>query len=181
MMGNLSKHFTEEELKKIHLEKDLYLKAKMIVDVLFKDQKDKAGKPYIGHLYRVSEKLYDNNEKIAALLHDTLEDTAITENDLVVLGIPTEIIEIVKLVTKPEIDTSNMTKEEKLKLYSDEIDSIINSGNIHAIRLKLADMSDNYNKDRLKELPPEKQQWFEEKYGKQLIKLMRVTERKKKI
>ena len=42
-------------------------------------------------------------------------------------------------------------------------------------------MSDNYGKERLKGLPLDKQQWFEEKYGKQLVKLMRVTERKKKI
>jgi hypothetical protein len=43
--------------------------------------------------------------------------------------------------------------------------------------IKKADMSDNYNKERLKELPLDKQQWFEEKYGKQLIKLNKVTER----
>ena len=64
-----------------------------------------------------------------------------------------------------------MTSDEKLMLYNDEIDKIINSNNIHAIRLKEADISDNYDLSRIKELPLDKQAWFKEKYEKQLIKL----------
>ena len=67
-----------------------------------------------------------------------------------------------------------MTKEEKLELYNKDIDKVINSGNIHAIRLKEADMSDNYDERRLKELPQDKQEWFHEKYGNQLVKLRKV-------
>ena len=67
-----------------------------------------------------------------------------------------------------------MTKSEKLELYNKDIDKIINSGNIHAIRLKEADMSDNYNIERIKQLPQAKQEWFHEKYGKQLIKLRKA-------
>lgn len=176
-MNNLLNYFTDVELKIITEMKDLYLKSNVIVTEIFKDKKDKAGHPYLWHLLRVSNSLDLEIEKIAGLLHDVLEDTEVTEYDLLEVGIPEEIIEIVKIVTHDKIDTSNMTKEEKLKLYSDEIDKVINSGNIHAIRLKKADMSDNYDKERLKELPLEKQQWFEEKYGKQLIKLHKVIEK----
>lgn len=173
-MNNLLNYFTEVELKIITEMKDLYVKSKVIVTELFKDKKDKAGKPYLWHLLRVSNSLDLEIEKIAGLLHDVLEDTEITEMDLLEVGIPKEVIEIVKLVTHDKIDKSNMTKEEKLDLYNKEIDKVINSGNIQAIRLKEADMSDNYDLDRLKELPPDKQEWFHEKYGKQLVKLRKV-------
>lgn len=173
-MNNLLNYFSEIELKIITEMKDLYVKCNVIVTELFKDKKDKAGKPYLGHLLRVSNRLDLEIEKIAGLLHDVLEDTEITENDLLEVGIPKEIIEIVKIVTHDKIDNSIMTKEEKLELYNKEIDKVINSGNIHAIRLKEADMSDNYDLDRLKELPLDKQEWFHEKYGKQLVKLRKV-------
>ena len=154
--------------------KDLHLKCTTIVTELFKDKKDKAGHPYLWHLLRVSNRLDLEIEKIAGLLHDVLEDTEITKKDLLEVGIPEEIIDIVKIVTHDKIDKSNMTKEEKLELYNKEIDKVINSGNIHAIRLKEADMSDNYDPDRIKELSQDKQEWFHEKYGKQLVKLRKV-------
>lgn len=177
--NNLLNYFTKEQLEGLEKMEDLYARAFIIVATVFKDKKDKAGKPYFDHLFRVSLKLDEEIEQVSALLHDIVEDTEVTFKDLLEIGFPLEILEIVNLVTKPNIDTSNMTKEEKLKLYNDEIDKMINSGNIHAIRLKKADMSDNYNKERLSELPQDKQEWFNEKYGKQLIKLNRVTERNK--
>lgn len=177
--NNLLNYFSKQELEQIDKIKDLYARAFVIASIVFKDKKDKAGKPYFEHLFRVSLKLDEEIEQVSALLHDIVEDTEVSFKDLLEIGFPIEILEIVSLVTKPDIDTSNMTKEEKLKLYNDEIDKIINSGNIHAIRLKRADMSDNYNKERLSELPQEKQEWFNEKYGKQLIKLNKVVERNK--
>lgn len=173
-MNNLLNYFTEEELGVISRMKDLHLKSTVIVTELFKNKKDKAGYPYLWHLFRVSSRLDLEIEKIAGLLHDVLEDTEITEKDLLDVGIPEEIIDIVKIVTHDKIDKSNMTNDEKLMLYNAEIDKVINSGNIHAIRLKEADMSDNYDPDRIKELPKEKQEWFHQKYGKQLVKLRKV-------
>lgn len=177
--NNLLNYFTKEQLEGLEKMEDLYARAFIIASIVFKNKKDKAGKPYFDHLFRVSLKLDEEIEQVAALLHDIIEDTEVTFRDLLEIGFPIEILEIVNLVTKPNIDTSSMTKEEKLKLYSDEIDKIINSGNIHAIRLKRADMSDNYDLERLKELPQEKQEWFHEKYGKQLIKLNSIVERNK--
>jgi (p)ppGpp synthase/HD superfamily hydrolase len=172
--NNLLKYFTMEELLIISRDMDFVNQARVIVTRLFENKKDKAGQPYIGHLIRVSEKLDSPIEKAAALLHDTVEDTDVTFEDLFVIGIPLEVIEIVMLVTHDKIDKSNMTKSKKLELYNRDIDRVINSGNIHAIRLKEADMSDNYDPERIKELPQDKQQWFHEKYGKQLLKLRKV-------
>ena len=169
--NNLLSYFNHFELRQIADINNLYLKTKVIVSVLFKYKYDKSGKPYIEHLTRVSNKLNEEIEKIAGLLHDVLEDTDVTEKDLLEVGIPKEVIEIVKLVTHEKIDKSNMTEEEKLDLYNKDIDRVINSGNIHAIRLKEADMTDNYNPERLKELSEESQTWFHKKYGKQLVKL----------
>ena len=169
--NNLLNYFSNETLNQISKIDDLYFKAQIIAIILFKNKVDKAGKPYIGHLLRVSSKLENNIEKVAGLLHDVIEDTEITATDLIQVGIPAEVVEIVKIVTHEKIDKTNMTKEEKLELYSKEIDKVINSGNINAIRLKEADMSDNYDLDRLKDLPEDKQEWFHEKYGKQLLKL----------
>jgi len=176
-MNNLLNYFTQEELNVISSMKDLHLKCTLIVTELFKNKKDKAGQPYLGHLLRVSNSLDLEIEKIAGLLHDVVEDTDVTEKDLLEVRIPKEIIDIVKIVTHDKINKSNMTKEEKLELYNKEIDKVINSGNIHAIRLKEADMSDNFDPIRIKELPKEKQEWFNEKYGKQLIKLRNVKGR----
>ena len=173
-MNNLLNYFSKEELQKITNMDNLYLKAKLIVEELFKEKFDKSGKPYVGHLYRVSDRLNDEIEKVAGLLHDTLEDTDITEKDLLEVGIPKEVIDIVKIVTHDKIDKSNMTKDDKLMLYNDEINKVISSNNIHAIRLKEADMSDNYDPNRIKKLPEDKQEWFHQKYGKQLVKLRKV-------
>ncbi len=172
--NHLLNYFSLEQLKEIASMSDLYLKAKLIVTELFKDKIDKAGKPYLGHLLRVSGRLNEEIEKVSGLLHDVIEDTEVTENDLIEVGFPVEIIEIVKLVTHDKIDKTNMTKEEKLELYNKDIDKVINSRNIHAIRLKEADMSDNYDLDRIKQLPLDRQEWFHQKYGKQLIKLRKV-------
>lgn len=171
--NNLLNYFSKEELESIE-NFEMVIKASSIVCEVFKNKKDKAGKPYIKHLFRVSSKLEDEIEKTAGLLHDIVEDTEITYKDLLEIGFPIEVVEIVKLVTHDKIDKFNMTKEEKLELYNKDIDKVINSGNIHAIRLKEADMSDNYDLNRMKDLSKETQDWFHEKYGKQLIKLRNI-------
>ena len=171
--NNLLKYFSKEELENIESFL-MVIKASCIVSEVFKNIKDKEGKPYINHLFRVSQKLDTQIEKTAAILHDIVEDTEITYKDLLEIGFPIEVVQIVSLVTNKKIDKTNLSEEEKLKIYSDKIDSIIASGNMSAIRLKEADMSDNYNPERLNQLPPEQQEWFDKKYGKQLVKLRNV-------
>ena len=69
-----------------------------------------------------------------------------------------------------------MTKEQKLQKYNQEIDRIIESRNLLALELKISDMSDNYDPNRLGKLDEEKQKWFEQKYGENIKKLRKVRE-----
>lgn len=169
--NNLLNYFTKEELLQLKKLDDLYAKAFVMTATVFKNKKDKSDEPYFDHLFRVSQKLDDEKDQVAGLLHDILEDTEITEDDLKNFGIPQDIIDIVKIVTKPVVDKTKSNEEERLKLYDEEINKIIATNNIHAIRLKYADMTDNFNPDRINKLPKEKQEWFNKKYGPQLVKL----------
>ena len=45
-------------------------------------QTDKQGQPYINHPRTVASTLEDETEKVAALLHDVIEDTPLTADDL---------------------------------------------------------------------------------------------------
>ena len=148
--------------KKYYLEvKDLYDRALLLVSDLFENKTDKEGLPYINHLIRVSVKLDSKKLKIAGLLHDTLEDTNLTKKDLLDLGFSKRIIEIVDSVTNKEGE-----------IYNDKIKRIVDSKDIDVIKLKYADMSDNYNKDRLKLLSKDIQEKLTNKYGNN-IKLLR--------
>lgn len=162
----LNYYFTQKELDKLVKLDDVLLKCETLVWKLFQDKTDKAGKPYIGHLYRVSERLFDYKEKCAGLLHDTLEDIeGMTVEDLRYIGIPEDIIEIVVLVTK-----------QKGLTYDEEITKIISSGNAHAMRLKKADMQDNMDKVRMSMLEEHVQKRLKAKYGPQIKRLMNAVD-----
>ncbi len=45
-------------------------------------QTDKAGKPYTGHLERVASRLTDPAQQVVAWLHDTMEDTGTTYEEI---------------------------------------------------------------------------------------------------
>ena len=157
----LEKYFTEEEIEYLKKCEDLELKCKYLVVKLFKGRTDKAGKPYIGHLIRVSNRLKNEDERCAALLHDTLEDIeGMTPEILLDLNIPKNIIDMVVLVTK----------EEGLS-YEEEINKIIKSGNDGALRIKYSDMLDNSDPERLNKLDKETREKLNNKYSPQLKKL----------
>ena len=175
-MNGLLKYFNKEELEHLKI-MDLYSKSEVLVRKLFEGKTDKEGKPYVNHLLRVSGKMTSIDGKVAGLLHDVVEDIeGVSFEDLSCLGIPDNIIEALKLVTKEET-TKNLTKQQKLQKYNGEIDKIIESKNLLALELKIADMRDNYDLNRLKNLPEEKQNWFKEKYEKNLEKLRKAREK----
>ena len=172
-------YFDMELLEKIKNVRDQYLKAAVIVREVFKDIIDKSGSPYLNHLYTVSQS-DDHISSVAGLLHDIIEDTDITALDLLEVGIDRNIVETVFIVTKPKRERINMTEEERLEAYNKEIDDIIESGNIHALRLKVRDMRNNFDPERLKLLSSEKQEWFNKKYSKNLKKLEKTLESRNK-
>ena len=55
-------------------------------------QVDKSGKPYIGHPVRVMNRVHGEYERMAAVLHDVIEDTTVTKADLRAAGCPERVI-----------------------------------------------------------------------------------------
>ena len=135
----LEKYFTEEEFKRIKDTDDLIYKSLEIVTKLFNEKCDKGGFPYVIHLLKVYSGVSEYLEKICALLHDVVEDTDVTYDDLKNVGYSDEVIDILRILTK--------TKGEDYRKY---IDRIINSNNIHAMNIKLADLRHNMDLSRIK-------------------------------
>lgn len=142
-MNNLLKFFSKLELEELK-NNDAYNKAEIIVKRLFKEKLDKGGHPYLEHLYYVSNNLEDLDMKTVGLLHDLLEDTIITSEDLKDMGFSEKIIEAISIITKSDDEP-----------YNDYIDKILESNNIIAINVKAIDMRHNLDISRIKN-PTEK-------------------------
>lgn len=63
-------------------------------------QVDKAGRPYIEHPLRVMKTMSNDAERIVAILHDVIEDTDFTLDQLVAEGFPGYILEALDAVTR---------------------------------------------------------------------------------
>lgn len=178
-MNHLELYMEKSDLQKIRECEDLYLKSATLVRILFLNKTDPVGIPYLYHLQRVSDRMTTYYGQVAGLLHDLVEDIeGITFDDLRDIGIPNEIIEVLRLVTN-EKSNYPLTKEEKLVRYGKKIDQIIASGNPVAIELKFIDMMDNYDEERLALCSCELRSWFEQKYPPQLDKLSKVMKLEK--
>lgn len=64
-----------------------------------KDQTDKSGLPYVFHPFHLAEQMQDEDTTIAALLHDVMEDTPYTLEDLQAMGFPEHILDALRLLT----------------------------------------------------------------------------------
>ena len=64
------------------------------------EQTDKAGLPYFHHPMHIAEKFNDEHLIATALLHDVIEDTDITIDDLRKNNIPEEILTALTLLTR---------------------------------------------------------------------------------
>ncbi|MPW25956.1 HD domain-containing protein [Alkalibaculum sp. M08DMB] len=118
--------------------KELALK---IAESAHKDQVDKAGKPYINHPLTVASAFEDDLRYSIAILHDVLEDSDITFQDLIDYGFSSEVIEALMALTKN--DEGYNTYLEKVKLNSLALD------------VKLEDLKHNMDLSRIKN-PTEK-------------------------
>lgn len=63
-------------------------------------QVDKAGQPYILHPLRVMLRVNSQDERMAAVLHDVVEDTSITLEQLATEGFSGVVLEAVEALTK---------------------------------------------------------------------------------
>lgn len=99
-------------------------------------QVDKAGQPYIIHPIKVMLRVQNEAERIAAILHDVVEDTDITFDDLLIEGFSNEILEAVEALTKRDGET----RLEAAKRAS---------RNPIALKVKLADNAENMDISRI--------------------------------
>ncbi len=67
-----------------------------------RDQTDKAGMPYVFHPFHVAEQMTDEDTVVTALLHDVLEDTPYTLEELRSMGFREEVLTALALMTHGE-------------------------------------------------------------------------------
>jgi len=115
-------------------------------------QVDKGGIPYIFHPYHLAEQMDDEYSTCAALLHDVMEDTDITLEQLRQI-FPEPVIEAVATLTH--------SKEEP---YPDYVRRVCQ--NPIAKKVKLADLRHNSDESRLENADEAVLAYFREKYRK---------------
>ncbi|WP_165170321.1 HD domain-containing protein [Adlercreutzia sp. ZJ242] len=100
-------------------------------------QLDKAGEPYVNHPLHVAEAMDTEEETCVALLHDVLEDSDFTVDDLREAGMPESVVAAVELLTHDErVD------------YLDYVRGV--RKNPVAAKVKRADLEHNLDPKRLK-------------------------------
>ena len=102
----------------------------------FRGVRDKEDQPYILHLLRVSMSVDEPDARIVGLLHDIVEDTDVTLNDLRALNFSKSIIDGVDHLTHRS-DVSYA--EYVIRIRSHELARVC----------KIADLHDNYRLDRV--------------------------------
>lgn len=124
---------------------------------LHRGQVDKAGHPYIEHLTRVFLRVVDaggsRDQQIAALLHDSIEDGRTNIPALDAAGVPTLAVSIITALTRGSSEP-----------YADYIQRV--RGHHDAALVKLADLADNSDPERLALLPIATQVRLIDKYSR---------------
>ncbi len=143
----------------------MYEKSEELVKKLFSGKLDKGGYPYLDHLYEVSNNVASEDGKIVGLLHDVLEDTETTSEDLLEMGYSEFIVSTIEILTRG-------AKED----YDDYIEKIIKSNNKIALEVKLADLKHNMDISRIKNPTPKDLERVEKRDRKAFIKISNKLE-----
>jgi GTP diphosphokinase / guanosine-3',5'-bis(diphosphate) 3'-diphosphatase len=149
LIGYLEQYLEPEEISRVY---DAY----MLGAEAHEGQARSSGEPYIYHPIAVArilaEMRLDSRSLIAAILHDTLEDTAVTRDELVV-RFGEDVAELVEGVTKIgqfEFDSREEAEAENFRKML-----LAMSRDIRVILIKLADRL--HNMRTMEGLKPEKQ------------------------
>jgi len=122
-------------------------------------QMDKAGQPYVLHPLRMMLAVATPEARIAAVLHDVVEDTAVTLKELEGEGFTAEVLEAVEALTKRE--------GEDYEAFIRRV-----APNPIAREVKLADLRDNSDLSRILE-PTERDRERVKKYRRAIAYLER--------
>ena len=115
---------------------ELTKKALKICFNAHKEQVDKTGMPYVFHPFHLAEQMDCEDSVCVALLHDVVEDSSVTFEDLIKEGFNNNIISALKLLTHND-GTPYMEYVKKIK------------ENQIATKVKLADLKHNSDLSRL--------------------------------
>jgi (p)ppGpp synthase/HD superfamily hydrolase len=74
-------------------------KAMQICFRAHRDQVDKSGIPYVFHPIHLAEQMTDEDTTVVALLHDVVEDTHYTLEDLAAMGFSRQVLDAIGLMT----------------------------------------------------------------------------------
>ena len=129
-----------------HKDRELITKAYHFAENAHREQKRNSGEPYFNHVFATAKNIADLGMPslliAAGLLHDVIEDTFITIDDLKNLGFSKRVCDCVSLLTKDESLT-----------YDQNIERILSS--LDACKVKFNDLTHNMMPSRLKSLSAE--------------------------
>lgn len=114
-------------------------KTKMALKLCFdahKEQTDKCGMPYVFHPFHLAEQMQTEDTTVVALLHDVVEDTDYTIDDLTNMGFDKTVTDALRLLT-----------HDKATEYMDYVRAIRNNPIAKAV--KLADLKHNSDLSRM--------------------------------
>ena len=126
-------------------------------------QVDKAGAPYVLHPLRMMLAVTTPEARMAAVLHDVVEDTAVTFEELRAEGFAASVLEAVEALTK---------RAEEENDYEAFIRRV--APNPIAREVKLADLRDNLDLSRIPQ-PTERDRARLEKYRRAIAYLEGVV------
>ena len=133
-------------------EQSMFDLALSIAKKAHKGQYDKAGINYIEHPLFVASQVDTQEEKAVALLHDVLEDSLYTAEELTLAGLPDTVVTAVQVLTKK--------KGQDYQQYLELVKS-----NPIARCVKLSDLKHNSDLSRLAAITEKDLERFE-KYKK---------------
>ena len=132
-------------------------KALKLCFEVHKNQTDKSGMPYVFHPFHLAEQMQDEESTVVALLHDVIEDSDQTVDDLRRMGFGETVLSAIALMTH-DPDVPYMDYVAKIK--EDPI----------ARAVKLADLKHNSDASRLDLVTPRDEARLE-KYKKAIALL----------
>ena len=130
-------------------------KALVLCFEAHKDQVDKSGMPYVFHPFHLAEQMQTELEVCVALLHDVMEDTDATADDLRSQGFPEDIVAALELLT-----------HDMSEPYLEYVERV--AQNPLAAKVKRADLQHNSDLTRFDGEPTERDLERHKKYQKAL-------------
>lgn len=121
-----------------------------------REQVDKSGQPYVLHVRGAADiargKGADTYQQMAALLHDSVEDTSCTLTQLHDLGVPPGVVEMVDALTRRPDESHDAYLTRLVRTPE-------------AVLVKRADIEHNSSPSRLSQLDPATQDRLRQKYA----------------